>query len=111
MGWDQSYSFESKNQFLARLLGLDLQEVIRKAIDNALQAKGIKVVKEESFDAADDMYAPGDSGLRITLADGRVFEHKCVQRECWDDKGHDHYEFREQGEQVVPTDINHENET
>jgi len=101
MGWDQSYSVEGVDSLRLRLSDIDVKELIQKALDE----KGIKVVSEEEF-WIDEFY--DQKGKKIVLSDGRVFEHKLVRSDRWDDEGQDYYELRPQQEEVHTKIINHE---
>lgn len=107
MGWDQSDTYESVQQFLARRCGLDLEKVISQAIAKAMEEKGLTVVSIEEVSPGGlkedepyyDFFGP-DSRKKITLSDGSVFVHRVVSKVVSDDYGEDHYEFRRTDEEI-----------
>ena len=88
MSWDQSWAMEDETDFLARLIGFD----IRQAILDAAEKQGIRIkTREILHDNPDDFDFA--THRRLTLEDGRVFEHKLVRSDTGDDWGHDTYRY------------------
>jgi len=101
MSWDQSYFVESKQQFLARLVDIDIEKLVSDEIARRMSERGIEVLNAEESGRIDDMFGPPDPLMRITLKDGRTFVHKKVRCIMGDDYGHEDWELRPEGEEIV----------
>lgn len=108
MSWDQSYRVETAEQFLARLVGIDIAKLIAEETARRMAERGIKVERVEDMGRIDDMFGPDDPLLRITLSDGRTFVHRLVRSEGGDDWGHDDWELRPEGEEAVVERVYHD---
>lgn len=93
MSWDQSHSMEAPNDFFIRLLDIDME----KLIEEKLAEQGLEVVSIEEVENTEADFFDPVRLMRITLSDGRVFEHKVTHQSNGDDWGHDSYTFVEEG--------------
>ncbi len=98
MSWSQSTSRESVETFLLRLLDINADELLKKAIVTELEKRGLTYTELEST----QKHHAGESSVEITdrkilFSDGRSFIERLVSQDLWDDEGHDHYGFVEDG--------------
>jgi len=98
MSWDQNYSIESLKNLLEKLTGKEANEVLI----NELKKQGIEIVKsEQTILEEDDMFFGPLKGMKITLSDGRVFEHKLVEKQTsGGNYGNNIYVWKEKNEKV-----------
>lgn len=92
MGWDQYTSAESVQQFLLRLVEIDVDKLLMDALTAELAKKGITYKVNEGGSDAD-----GDG--KVTLSDGREFILECTSETLYDDVGYDHYTYVEKGKE------------
>lgn len=84
MGWDQSFHVAGKFELLLKCTNL--------TIDQLLENFGISIVKTDDI-TLDDYY--GVIGHKITLSNGRVFEHYLFSSVSDDSSGLDTYGWKE----------------
>ena len=97
MSYTQDYSIESLESLLEKLTGKSTIQLLGEE----LKKQGIEIVKTETVKLDDDMYRGEIVGLKITLSDGRIFEHKLVKKHTSNGiYGCDYYRFRPTKEKV-----------
>ncbi len=93
MSYDHSAGAETKQQFLCRLLEIDVDNLIEAAIVNEMERMGLHIIHERPLkDAAECGYSEIPLH-RIEFYDGRIFEHRCTEVNSGDDWGCDRYEY------------------
>ena len=115
MSWDQSTSRESVQHFLLRELEIDSNALIRKAIEEAMTARGLKCKLGMEPILEGDMFSefnPTVIHLSDRSAHGleqeRVFVERLTEVERYDDSGHDHYSFERADLPFVQTTNHHD---
>jgi hypothetical protein len=88
------------NQFLIRLLKIDVSKLIADEMSRRLEAQGLSIAKVEEM-TSDDMFGPSSPLQRVVLSDGRTFVHKLVRSESGDDWGNENWELRPEDEETV----------
>lgn len=89
MGWDQQHTCATRLQLLEKILGISAEEMLKKE----MAKRGLTITKEEDLNLQDtvcDFYGKAE---KITISDGRVFQHKLSRSRSGDDWGIDYYDW------------------
>jgi len=87
MGWDQENCKAGKLDLLEKITGASALSML----EAKLAEQGLSIIKQENITLSTDYYGYEYKGERITLSDGRVFEHKLSRTQSSDDWGSDYY--------------------
>jgi hypothetical protein len=84
--------------FLLRFLGVDHDALIQDAIRQGLAERGLSYSTDLDAETpvGDGMWTEEPAKV-VTFSDGRVFRERPTVEERWDDAGHDHFTFVEDG--------------
>lgn len=89
MGWDQNYCRSGRRELLEKILGVSSLSIL----EDKMTKQGLSIIKREDITLSTDYHGYKYKGERITLSDGRIFEHKLSQTQSSDDYGCDYYSW------------------
>jgi len=97
MGWDQSYHLPSEIELLEKITGCKAVDLLQQEMDR----KGIKIIKEMPTTLVDDPYNGEVIGKYVELSDGRIMEMRLVETFRSDDSGTDIFGWCELREETA----------